>query len=124
MCTDERLFSGERFEIRFIIKDHVSVVLEFLKALTEPQRKKALFLIERIGNHGPPHDEEKFRHEGNGIYALKAGEVRIYSFFHQQGVLMLTHGFLKNSRGGKKTQDREREQAETLRWCLLKDEER
>ena len=92
--------------------------------LQQPERIRIGFLLEQIAQHGPPHNEEKFRNEGNGIYAIKAQAVRFYGFFDGQGIITLTHGFRKNARGGKSAQTRQRERAEHLRSLLFADRAR
>ena len=87
--------------------------------LQQTERTKVMALLEYIAEHGPPCNEEKFRHEGNGIYALKTKGARLYGFFDGQKTLVLTHGFKKHARGGHKVQARERERAERTRELLL-----
>jgi phage-related protein len=120
MIVAETLCAGPAFTIRVVVRDGRSAVAEFLRDdLQQMERTKVMALLEYVAEHGPPLNEEKFRHEGNGIYALKTSAVRLYGFFDGQRRMVLTHGFKKHARGGKKVQAREREHAERMRSMLL-----
>ena len=120
MISVETLCAGPAFVIRAVVRDGRNAVVEFLRDdLQQAERAKVMALLEYVAEHGPPLNEEKFRHEGNGIYALKTSAVRLYSFFDGQRRMVLTHGFKKHARGGKKVQSREREHAERMRSMLL-----
>jgi phage-related protein len=120
MVFVETLCAGPAFAIRAVVQDGRNAVVEFLRdALQQTERAKVMALLEYVAEHGPPLNEEKFRHEGNGIYALKTSAVRLYGFFDGQRQIVLTHGFKKHARGGKKVQAREREHAERMRSLLL-----
>lgn len=119
MIHTETLLGGLCFTILVAVKDRNCPVRDFLQNdLSEAERRQMMFLIERIANHGVPHNTQKFNNEDNDIYALKTPTARIYCFFHGSGVLVLTHGFKKAAKGGKKVQAREREFAEQIRDAL------
>jgi phage-related protein len=120
MIVVETLCAGTAFTIRAVVRDGRNAVVEFLRDdLQQTERAKVMALLEYVAEHGPLLNEEKFRHEGNGIYALKTSAVRLYGFFDGQRRIVLTHGFKKHARGGKKVQAREREHAERIRSLLL-----
>ena len=122
MISVETLCAGTVFTIRAVVRDGRNAVVEFLRDdLQQTERAKVMALLEYVAEQGPPLNEEKFRHEGNGIYALKTSAVRLYGFFDGQRQIVLTHGFKKHARGGKKVQAREREYAERMRSLLLAD---
>lgn len=124
MISVETLCAGPAFAIRAVVRDGRNAVVEFLRDdLQQTERAKAMALLEYVAEHGPPLNEEKFRHEGNGVYALKTSAVRLYGFFDGQRRIVLTHGFKKHARGGKKVQAREREHAERMRSLLLVERE-
>jgi hypothetical protein len=75
---------------------------------------KLSHLIDVLKDHGPPSNEEKFKNEGNGIYALKTTNARVYGSFHGQKCFVLALGFLKNKKGGKSVERRYCAQAEAL----------
>jgi len=120
MIFTEILHAGPAFAIRAVVEDGRNAVVEFLKDdIQQTERAKVMALLEYITEHGPPLNEEKFRHEGNGVYALKTSTVRLYGFFDGRKQIVLTHGFKKHAQGGKKVQAREREHAERMRSLLL-----
>lgn len=120
MTGVQTLLAGSAFTIQVVVQEDVSPVVTFLREeLEQSERMKIGFLLGQIAEHGLPHNEEKFRNEGNGIYAIKAQVVRLYGFFDGQRKMTLTHGFKKHARGGKNAQARQRERAEHLRSLLL-----
>jgi len=122
MISVETLRTGASFAIQVIVKDGVNAIVDFIRdELGESERTKVIALLEYVAEHGPPCNEEKFRHEGHGIYALKTANVRLYGFFDGQRKIVLTHGFKKHARGGRKVQTRERERAERIRQLLEAD---
>src|SRR5712691_2876899 len=120
MIFAETLCAGPAFIVRVVVQEGRNAVVGFLRdGLQQTERAKLMALLEYVAEHGPPRNEEKFRHEGNGVYALKTSTVRLYGFFDGQRRIVLTHGFKKHARGGKKVQAREREHAERMRSLLL-----
>lgn len=119
MIHTETLHEGPRFTILVAVKDGNCPVRDFLQNdLSESERRKMLFLINQISGQGVPCNPQKFNNEGNDIYALKTHTARIYCFFHGQRRLVLTHGFKKGAKGGKKAQTRERDFAKQIRNAL------
>jgi phage-related protein len=103
MISTEILHAGLAFTIRVVVRDGRNAVVEFLRDnLQQTERAKVMALLEYVAEHGPPLNEEKFRHEGNGVYALKTSTVRLYGFFDGQRRMVLTHGFKKHARGGRR----------------------
>ena len=97
----------------------IVLCLLLLKACLSQREDKCFAIIKRIAEHGPvKNEEEKLRHEGNGIYAIKTTEVRIYCFYSGKQLIILTHAFKKHGKGGSKVQRREREKAEDIRRAL------
>jgi mRNA-degrading endonuclease RelE of RelBE toxin-antitoxin system len=120
MLLADTLRAGPAFTIQVVVKDGTCAVINFIEEeLQQAERMKVLALLESVAEYGPPRNEVKFRHEGKGIYALKTTGARLYGFFDGQKTLVLTHGFKKHARGGKKVQARERERAERIRELLL-----
>jgi len=122
MFTTETFLRGPVFSIDVVVNDGRCAVRDFLEhQIDSKARAKVLALLKYIVERGTPHNEEKFRPEGEGIYALKTSEVRLYGFFDGQKLIVLTHGFKKFGRGGKKVQARERKRAEQIRAELLRE---
>jgi len=122
MIATESFLRGPIFSIDVVVNDGYCAVRDFLEQeIDSKARTKIWALLDYIVNFGTPHNEEKFRNEGEGIYALKTSEVRLYGFFDGQKLIVLTNGFKKFGRGGKKVQDRERKRAEQIRAELLRE---
>ena len=66
----------------------------FLEGLTNSQKKKALALIKRLGDHGHPSNKEQCNPLGDGLYELKPGEMR-FLFFYNDRHVVIVDGFLK-----------------------------
>ncbi|HAO21576.1 MAG TPA: hypothetical protein DCQ37_14600 [Desulfobacteraceae bacterium] len=89
------LAKGKKFDIFEIEKNAKSEVRTFFKTLDSKDKERLLKKIEYIADNGAPKNEEKFRHEGDGIYAIKHNQIRIYCFFDSGRMILLTHGFIK-----------------------------
>jgi mRNA-degrading endonuclease RelE of RelBE toxin-antitoxin system len=121
MITTETFLNGSVFSIAVVVKDGHCTVRDFLEQeIDSNARNKVLALLNFIVERGTPHNEEKFRLEGEGIFALKTSEVRLYGFFDGRKLIVLTHGFKKFGKGGQKVQARERKRAEQIRAELLR----
>lgn len=118
MISKQLLLEGSKFDIYILEQDGVSQTSDFLANLLQSELSKVLHLIDVIKDHGLPSNDEKFKNEGNGIYALKTTNARVYGFFHGQGCFVLALGFLKNKKGGKKVERRHCAQAEALLKAL------
>lgn len=109
----EILYQGNWFTIFGIENDGKSLVKEFLDGMDQQNKTQMMALINRIKDHGLPHNIEKFRPLGDGIYELKTkGGSRILCFKGRpQYSLVLTHGFPKC-----KPQRLRREKEKALVW--------
>ena len=114
MLNKRLLHSGSKLDIYVLEKDGISEVSDFIESLPEPELRKISHLIDVLRDHGPPTNKEKFNNEGNGIYALKTTDTRIYGFSHGKKSFVLAIGFMKNKQGGKKVERRYCAQAEDL----------
>ncbi|MGC3974146.1 MAG: type II toxin-antitoxin system RelE/ParE family toxin [Nitrospira sp.] len=118
MLIKQLLYSGLKLDIYVLEEDGVSRVSDFIEELPSAELSKVSHLIDVLKDHGPPCNDQKFRNEGNNIYALKTTNVRIYGFFDGKKSFVLAVGFLKNKQGGKKVERRHCVQAEELRNLL------
>jgi phage-related protein len=118
MLTKVLLTSGSKLDIYVIEQDGVSQVSDFIEALPSPELGKVSRLLDVLKDQGPPSNEEKFKNEGKGIYALKTTDTRIYGFFYGKKSFVLAIGFMKNKNGGKKVERRYCAQAEELYKAL------
>jgi phage-related protein len=104
----EVLYKGRQFTLYGIRNDGKSLVQEFLDGIDQKNRAQMMALINHIKEHGPPHNELKFRSLGDEIYELKTrGGSRILCFWGRpQNSLVLTHGFPKCKRQRLRTEKR------------------
>ncbi len=66
--------------------------------LAQNERRILIAKIKSIAENGPMKNNEKFRHEGDQIFSIKQNQIRVYCFFDQYKMIVLTHGFIKKSR--------------------------
>lgn len=78
----------ETWTLGVVIEDDKDRVREYLDGLRQNRKNEQfdvlLAALDRFCKYGPPRNEEKFRHEGDGVYAIKCQQERIYGFFHGQ----------------------------------------
>ena len=116
------LYEGSFYVIGVLYEDQACSVQQFIEGLEGIDSTQLAFLIDFIKDHGPPKNEEKFRHEGDRIYALKTKNVRIYGFFDGPQTFVLALGFMKNA-GGRRVERRFHKMAIKLRQSLLDERE-
>ena len=59
--------------------------------LPKEQKAKLLTTIKRLGDSGECRNTDRFVHERNGIYAIKAWKVRVYCFMTKDQRIVLTN---------------------------------
>lgn len=96
--TARVIAEGSRYTISEIVIDGRSYVMDFFNGLPKEQAARLVRLLEFIVDHGAPRNETKFRHEEDGIYAIKQGQARVYCFFDAGRFILLTHGAVKKRR--------------------------
>jgi mRNA-degrading endonuclease RelE of RelBE toxin-antitoxin system len=111
------LAKGKKFKVCEIEKGKKSEVKEFFSKLNKADKDRILQKINYIADNGPPKNEEKFRYEGDGIYAIKQNQVRIYCFFDSGKMIILTHGFMKKD---KKANPNQLEKAKNIKNYYFK----
>lgn len=92
------LYRGDAYTICEILRSGKGMIEGFVRQLSREQRAGILALIRRIADHGPPSNTARFRYEGDRIYAIKDGQVRIYCFFDKGALILLTNGAVKKTR--------------------------
>lgn len=118
MFTSQVLYVGTAYSIAVVRKDQDSEVVQFISGLESADRAQLTFLIDRIRDHGPPQNQEKFRNEGEGIYSLKTKNVRVYGFFDGPKTFTLAIGFMKNA-GGSRVERRFHQRAIEIKASLF-----
>ena len=82
--------------------------LEYFARLTIDRQKKIAHLFTLLGDNGKIFNEEKFRYEGDQIYALKTSDDRFLCFFFSGARVIITNAFEKKT---KKMPPREKRRA-------------
>ena len=90
------IYEGPQFTIKWYYDiNGKSVALDFFEDASENLQDKFLLLIKRMGDFGKIYDIEKFRNEGDGIYAFKPQPDRYLAFFTEGKEIIVTNGFKK-----------------------------
>ncbi len=71
--------------------------LVYFEELPIDRKKKVVNLMRLLGNSGKIFNKEKFRHEGDQIYAIKASGDRFLCFFFDGARVILTNAYTKKS---------------------------
>jgi hypothetical protein len=82
----------------FLVENEKNRVLDFLEGLGGWERARMAARFDRIRENGPPHSRDLFANEGDGIWAIKADDVRVYCFHGKGRTLILTNGSVKKRR--------------------------
>jgi phage-related protein len=93
-----------------------SVGFDYFLSISKEQKRKFLVLAKRMGDSGRIFDINKFRHEGDGIFAFKPQPDRFLSFFTFGKKIIVTNGFTKKQ---DKLPKREKDLALKLRKDYL-----
>lgn len=89
-------YEGQEFTIEwyFDVKGK-GPALEYYEQLSKLQKQKLEFLFRMLGDTGKIRSMEKFRNEGDQIYAFKPMPDRFLCFFYQGGKVIVTNAFEK-----------------------------
>jgi len=74
-----------------------SSALKYFEKLSTSRRKKIVHLWYLLGGGVPRLNKEKFRYEGNKIYAIKASQDRFLCFFFDGSKIIMTNAYEKKS---------------------------
>lgn len=103
------VYEGEKFTIEWYMDDRgKSPAKEYFEKLDFDRKKKFDYLIRCMADMGSIQNEEKFRHEGDQIYAFKPSPDRFLCFFFRGSKIIITNAFEKKAR---KLPVREKERA-------------
>lgn len=92
------IYQGARFTIEWYYDcNGKSQARDYFDELPFERKKKLDYLIRRIGDSGKIQDEEKFRYEGNQIYAFKPKPDRFLCFFIKGSKIIVTNAFEKKT---------------------------
>lgn len=91
-------YQGDQFTIEWYFDSgNKSKPLEYFEKLTFERQKKTLQLFKLIANRRIVFNEEKFRHEGDQVYAIKPSPDRFLCFFYQGSKIIITNAYEKKT---------------------------
>jgi hypothetical protein len=89
-------YRGRKFTIEWYCDvSGYSQAREFAESLDDAEKRKLALLFSALGDIGRIHNKEKFRNEGDKIYAFKPQPHRFLSFFFEGGKVIITNAFTK-----------------------------
>jgi phage-related protein len=89
-------YQGKEFTIEWYFDaSGQSQALEYAEGLDDEDRKKLVVLLKVLGDIGQLRNKEKFRHEGDKIYAFKPKPHRFLAFFFEGSKVIITNAFTK-----------------------------
>ena len=92
------LYSGKYYTVEFYFDDRSkSQAFDYFDKLSNEQKKKFLNLVYMIADSGMIRSKEKFRNEGDQIYAFKPKPDRFLCFFYKGKKIIITNAFEKKS---------------------------
>lgn len=91
-------YQGQEFTIEWYYNNRgKSDALEYFQDLSIDRKKKIIHLFYLLGDVGKIMNEEKFRYEGDQIYAIKASADRFLCFFFKGSKVIITNCYEKKS---------------------------
>ena len=98
MKQERIAYTGHSFTIEWYFDGRgKSDALEYFDKLTLNRKKKVLNLFRLLASVGKLFNEEKFRYEGNQIYAFKPSPDRFLCFFFEGSKIIVTNAYEKKS---------------------------
>lgn len=92
-------YKGREFQIEwYYTPKGESQALTYYLKLAPEQRRKVMMLFRIMGETGKIRDENKFRYEGDKIYAFKPQPNRFLSFFVEGKKIIVTNAFWKKQK--------------------------
>ncbi|KKP29402.1 MAG: hypothetical protein UR12_C0008G0029 [candidate division TM6 bacterium GW2011_GWF2_30_66] len=91
-------YDGDQFTIEWYFNNKgKSIPLEYFEKLSKEDKKKIIHLFFLLGDDGKILNKEKFRHEGDKIYAIKSFTNRLLCFFFNGSKIIITSAYEKKS---------------------------
>lgn len=115
--TTRTVTRGVELSIQTIVEGDRSPFERFFAELSDESKGRLRALLESIANKGAPRNVTKFRHEEDGIFAIKQDQIRVYCFFDSGRLIVVTHGVLKKR---QKANPEDLKRAKRLREEYLK----
>lgn len=89
------LLNGEKFRIFGLLINGVCEAEEYVKGLSEKERSKLMPLLQYTARAGTIKNEQKFKSIGDGLFEFKGFQSRMFCFFDEGRIIILTHGCIK-----------------------------
>jgi phage-related protein len=91
-------YRGKRLTLEWYLDaQEKSEALEYFIKLTRDRQRKIIHLFYLLGDIGKIFNEEKFRNEGDQIYAFKASADRFLCFFFNGSKVIITNAYEKKT---------------------------
>jgi hypothetical protein len=91
-------YDGNEFTIEWYFDGRgKSEVLAYFEELSPERKKKIMHLFRLVGETKRLFNEEKFRYEGDQIYAIKPSPDRFLCFFFEGSKIIITNAYEKKS---------------------------
>ncbi len=95
---DRIIARGRRSSVAYAVRANGKMpAKKFIDNLTESEQRRLYVLFERLTGYGEIRNTEQFKHEADGIYGFKRGQIRV-ACFQVRRTWFLTHGFRKTGR--------------------------
>jgi len=92
------IHKGEKITLEWYFdKNGKSKVRKSFMELTLNSKKKLTYIFLQLGKMGKLFNKEKFRNEGDKIYAIKASQDRFLCFFFDGTKIIITNSYKKKS---------------------------
>jgi hypothetical protein len=89
-------YDGHRYGIAYAVcLDGTSPGEAFYDALGDADKAKLNKLFEYLGDHGAIRNEEKFKKVSGAFFEFKSHQIRMPCYFRPDGLVVITHGFIK-----------------------------
>ena len=89
-------YQGDEYQIEFYFDEKgKSQAREYLTNMEASDAKKFAHLLQMMGDVGQIKNEQKFRNEGDKIYAFKPQPHRFLCFFVSGKKIIITNAFIK-----------------------------
>jgi hypothetical protein len=89
-------YEGRKFTIEWYYDaSGYSQARAFAEAIDDAEKRKLAVLLAALADIGKIHNKERFRYEGDKIYAFKPKPHRFLCFFFEGGKVIITNAFTK-----------------------------
>jgi hypothetical protein len=91
-------YEGSEYIIEWYFNDKgKSEALAYFESLSDDRQRKFAHLLLLLGDSGKIFNQEKFRYEGDQIYAFKPSPDRFFCFFFDGAKVIITNAYEKKS---------------------------